>query len=193
MQEKVTIRLGTISDRPFVLASWLRGYRYGSSYGRAQRNWLFFPTHHAVADEILDRGATHLLVAHVPNDPSVIVGFLVHEGQTVLHWVHVKENFRRYGIARALIEAAGLPRDLKGVELSHVSDDWFDIRKTKCPESVYLHARQFWAADFWPAGIRPAPPRAGGGRMASGQTHPGGSELDRATAPADPAAALGSV
>lgn len=139
-------RPGTSADYPCVLSSWLKGYRYGSSYGRAQRNGVFFPDHQAIALDILARPTAQLLVACLEDMPTTIAGFLVHERSTppVLHWVYVKDSLRRHGVASMLLRAAALPHDLAGVELSHASDDWYGFLKQARPLAVYRHSRQYW-------------------------------------------------
>ena len=118
-------------DRAFVLSSWLRSYRYGSSFGRSFRNAEFFPGHHDVAERVLARSST--VVAHLPDSPGVILGFLVHE-PAVLHYVYVKEQFRRLGIAWTLLAAAHLPAAFR---YTHATDDWQRLR-SRFPSASYL-------------------------------------------------------
>ena len=42
-------------------------------------------------------------MACLPNDVSVVLGYLVSEPQ-IIHYVFVKESFRRFGIARMLFD-----------------------------------------------------------------------------------------
>jgi GNAT superfamily N-acetyltransferase len=53
------------------------------------------------------RGAT-ALVTCAADDPDQILGFLVHEGP-VVHYLYVKELFRRKGLATALLDSAQIP------------------------------------------------------------------------------------
>lgn len=46
-------------------------------------------------------------IACSPEDPDVIVGYLVYEPKTI-HYVYVKEAFRKLGICRRLLVEAGL-------------------------------------------------------------------------------------
>lgn len=59
-------------------------------------------------DWILAQESTVTLVAVLPDDPSIILGYLVYE-PGILHYVFVKEAFTRIGIARSLYDRAGLP------------------------------------------------------------------------------------
>jgi hypothetical protein len=141
------IREGRLDDRGFVLSTWLKGYRYGSSFGRRIRNGIFFRNHHALAEEALSRSV--VLVATLEDDPNVIVGYVVVEpGEpSTIHWLHVKEPFRRNCVAVTLLGATGLPPDLKGVEYSHASDDAFGFLQRRFPEATYNPYRFFRPSD----------------------------------------------
>lgn len=141
------IRQGTADDLGFVFKTWLKGYRYGSSIGRSgMRNAVFYREHHRAIEAILQRPGAQTIISHLPDEPNIILGFLVYEPGTI-HWCHVKENFRRQGIARQLVQHAGFPVDLSQTEISHVSDDFYEFLKAKCPGAVYVLHRQFWRRD----------------------------------------------
>lgn len=145
------IRHAQEDDKGFVFKTWLKGYRYGSSIGRSgMRNAVFYKQHHRAIEAILNRPGAETLICHLPDDPGIILGFLVYEPGCI-HWCHVKENFRRRGIATQLVQNAGFPQTLEGVELSHVSDDWYEFLKAKHPGAVYVLHRQFWRRD--PEGV----------------------------------------
>lgn len=136
------IRAGLEDDRDFILATWLRGYRHGSSFARRIRDGIFYRHHHPIATALLSR--SNVLVAHDPEAPAVIYGYLVWEPGAV-HWSYVKEDFRRYGIATALLYASSLPKNLKGIEITHGSDSWWAHVQRKYPEAVYNPYRAFGA------------------------------------------------
>ena len=91
------IRPADASDRAYVLRSWFGGAR--------QTRWardlgpIFFEEHGRVIESILDRSTCR--IAHVPGEPAAILGFAVME-HNAFHWVHVRTQFRRQGIAKAL-------------------------------------------------------------------------------------------
>jgi hypothetical protein len=121
------IRPAEAGDVAFIMATWLRGVHHGSTIGRRIPAGIFFPEHHRVVELILARPGTHTLVASLTDAPDVIVGYLVFElaTPTLVHWCHVKQQFRRMGVASRLLGSSLLPDKLKGVQVSHVSDDWF--------------------------------------------------------------------
>jgi len=145
----LVIRAGSSVDLPFIMDSWQKGYRYGSSFGRSgMMNSVFYIGHRRVIESLLPESL--ILVAALEEDPSIIVGYAVigaHDASPILHWCHVKEPFRRRGIASLLFGAANFPPKLKGVVLSHASDDWYKFLRSKFPDAVYDPYRQFWPAE----------------------------------------------
>lgn len=92
------LRPGTPEDHPFVVDSWLQSYRQQSiarDAGRAYMHdmkWL--------VRAWLARAA--LLVACDPEEPGAIWGWAVTRRDVILY-VYVRQEFRRHGIARALL------------------------------------------------------------------------------------------
>ena len=100
--EPFRIRAGSLEDRAYVLRSWFEGAR--------ATNWclgdgrVFFAEHGRVLEAILERA--QVVVAHVPSEPTAILGFAVLEPDAappVLHWVHVRHRCRGQVIARSLL------------------------------------------------------------------------------------------
>ena len=92
---------GTESARSLVYATWLRSYEAWSLAAKHIPRDVFFAEHHKVIDRVLGRGAS-VRVAALPDEPDVILGWAVTEGP-VVHYVYVKPDFRRYGLAKALL------------------------------------------------------------------------------------------
>jgi hypothetical protein len=130
----VTIRAyDPTRDEAFILATWLRSYRHGSMFARRITNDVFFPNHHPIVCALLKRGDT--LVAHLDDDPNVILGYLSTEGRDALHFAYVKREFRRMRVFSQLLEESHLPSDLDGVDVSHATFDWLDFMAPKFPGS----------------------------------------------------------
>jgi hypothetical protein len=128
----ITIRPASSRDEAFILATWLRSFRHGSMFARRLTNDVFFTNHHPIATSILARSET--LVAHLDDDPNVILGYLVTEGQ-VLHFAYVKKEFRRMRVLTQLLDESHFPADLDGVEVSHPTFDWLEFMAPKFPGS----------------------------------------------------------
>lgn len=99
------VRPARRSDAAFVASSWLRSYRDAPAVVAVPSRTYFY-WQHRVVEALLARSA--VLVACSPDDPDTIVGWAcaeAMEGALVLHYVYVKHDFRRYGVARALVRA----------------------------------------------------------------------------------------
>lgn len=99
----VDLRPAVSDDQGFVFSTWLKGLRFGNPQMAKVPARTYFREQHKVITNIIIRGAT-VLVAHPPDEPGVIVGYVVAE-PGVLHWLHVKNAFREMGVGRRLLEA----------------------------------------------------------------------------------------
>lgn len=87
--------------RSLIFATWLKSYQANSAFVRHIPRDVFFRHHHDVIERLLERGAT-VKLATLPDDPSTVFGWSVTSPGAV-HYVYVKPDFRRYGIATALL------------------------------------------------------------------------------------------
>lgn len=105
MGENVEVRLAYLDDIPFIFATWLKSYRYASTFARKISNDIYYKRHHMVIDLILKREGSVVLVAHPKGEPNVILGYMVAEnqgGEDVIHYTYIKKSFRQMGIAGKL-------------------------------------------------------------------------------------------
>jgi GNAT superfamily N-acetyltransferase len=95
------------ADEAFVCRTWRRSYRAcPESLKMPKRAYELLQDE--VMTELLERGAL-VLVARDVEQPVFVYGFLVAEriGDAVaLHWAYTKLDWRRQGIARALLDEA---------------------------------------------------------------------------------------
>lgn len=102
MTDILRFRNARASDLPFVYSTWLREAR--AADGSPLPDDLWFDAHRALINRILSDPRVCLTVAHPADDPDMILGYIVAERGELLAWIHVKERFRRQGIARRLLE-----------------------------------------------------------------------------------------
>ena len=95
----VSYRVGKAADRAYVARTWVRAYAH-TDWGR-DTGRVYAAEHPLVVASILERGA-ELRVAHVIDDEDAILGFAVTEGRCI-HYVYVRVETRRLGIARTLV------------------------------------------------------------------------------------------
>lgn len=100
-----TLRNARPDDIPFIYSTWLKSYRTGSGLGLASGKHAYFITYNLIIDYILEKPDAHVWVAVKPDEPNVIYGYLVCE-PTILHYVYVKDGFRKLGIAASLYKTA---------------------------------------------------------------------------------------
>ena len=103
-------------DAEFMLSSWLRSHRdMGDWPGRVSKG-RYFDEHKLVVMGLLAK--SKVLVACEVLRPDRIAGFIVWEPADqgacrphVLHWLHVRHEWRRAKLARGLLERARLLTD----------------------------------------------------------------------------------
>lgn len=107
LHDQVDIRPARAGDERLILSSWLESFRDCSRTANLVPKPFYFPLQREVSTALLRRG--EVLVACNPMDADQIFGWAVVERiarKPVLHYVYVKQLFRRMGIASALLNAA---------------------------------------------------------------------------------------
>lgn len=99
-------------DEPFVYSSWLKSFRASkTNFGQTGR--IYHANQSAKISSILERDTTRAIVACDPEDPEHIFAHIVFEvfhSAIVIHYIYVKESYRRLGLAHALLEFVILNR-----------------------------------------------------------------------------------
>lgn len=110
----VVIRHLRADERNFLVKSWVDSYRdsavaHSLADGLYTERWselAMHLAHIALSDVPLsETTALEALVLADESAPDVVVAWLLHEKQT-LHYVFVREDFRRLGYARKLLQHA---------------------------------------------------------------------------------------
>ena len=99
----IKIRDAHPEDINFIYATWLRSYRTGSSIGRQSRNTIYYREYNKVIDQILN--SSTIKIACLDEDELIILGYAVFDRENI-HYIFVKEAFRRLGIAKRLVESS---------------------------------------------------------------------------------------
>ena len=111
--ELIGIRDSNPGDINFILATWLRGLKYGNDWFQMIDPDIYFSIYQSAIEAILAKPNITVKVACLKDDPEVVVGYAVYANQR-LDWVFVKKAWRGIGIAKSLI-----PDDIKTV--SHIT------------------------------------------------------------------------
>lgn len=108
MESSYTIRQFTGSDpeleqyKAVVLATWLRSLRHGNPFFRDADAKTYWTIYSKVIMALMRRPECVVRVAVLSDEPDVVIGWSAVE-RNVLHFVYVKHQGRKRGIARSLI------------------------------------------------------------------------------------------
>jgi hypothetical protein len=103
----IALRHTHAGDIAFIFNSWLESYR-GSLHMKNISNTVYYAGHHNLIERIMKR--SEAVIACNPEDQTQIYGYIVYEiitGVLVLHYVYVKQPYRKLGIMKQLLEKAG--------------------------------------------------------------------------------------
>lgn len=97
----IQIRDAVPGDMAFVLATWLRGLKFGNSWYKLINTEIYYDFYHKVLENLLLRPKVIIKIACLKEDPQIILGYSVYD-DSKLHWVYVKKAWREIGIAKSL-------------------------------------------------------------------------------------------
>lgn len=111
----VSIRPATDNDLGLILNSWLKSYRNADAT-RHVPNDIYYSQpfgHKGLIMHLLDK--SEVVIACNPEDGEAVYGWLCHEWGGgdwghIVHFVYVKALYRRAGVAKALLTAAGFDK-----------------------------------------------------------------------------------
>lgn len=119
----IKVRDVVAGDRNFILATWLRGLRYGNSWFNAIESQVYFAVYQKIIETIMASPNVHIKVACLKEDDDVVLGYIIYSGNRA-DWVFVKKAWRNIGIAKML-----WPEQITVV--SHLTDVAKSILKDK--------------------------------------------------------------
>lgn len=105
------------SDEGFLYTTWLNGLYYGSDTVKKFFDVIdisqneFFEKYRKIIKIILSCESVKIRLAVLAKDPDIILGYSVSDiiqGEPTIHYVFVKEAWRKMGLARELV-----PKDIK--------------------------------------------------------------------------------
>ena len=105
----IAVRERMPSDDPFIFKSWLRSCRKSLRGSRSPAD-VYFAEMHKEVEGILPYAKT--LVATDVSDQDFLIGFIctskLEAVTSILHFVYVKRELRKYEVARCLAQKSGL-------------------------------------------------------------------------------------
>lgn len=122
---QVSIRpYNKISDTDFIYSTWIKSYRT-SGFARGISSPLYEMGQRSRIDRILSKETTYIYVATDKDTPELIFGYIVGEGDAILHYLYVKSHYRKQGIGKELLGEA------KDLIYTHKSPDIWVEQKLK--------------------------------------------------------------
>ncbi len=124
----------TAEEFAFVFDSWARSFRRSPWAGCVPNN-LWDAVSRECSKGIVDRGA-RVVVAR-PDDVARVMGYSVYEpDRRVLHFLYVKDSFRRMGVGTALLNEAAPDGDWTYSHRTRVSQKFLGSRFVWDPVSA---------------------------------------------------------
>ena len=120
-------------DIDFIVSSWTKSYRQ-SFFATKMSNEVYFTEHKKViAARFADSRA---VIACTGDDIDQILGYIVFQGH-VLHYLYVKQPFRRLGIGSALIQDA-MGAQTVPIVITHITQGFCKTYKGPFTYNPYL-------------------------------------------------------
>lgn len=94
------------SDLNFIFSTWCKGLLGGNDFYRMIDPKAFYENYGEFLKRKLAKPGVLVLIACLKETPDVIIGYSVTEkikGLNVVHWVYVKKDWRRIGIAKEIL------------------------------------------------------------------------------------------
>jgi GNAT superfamily N-acetyltransferase len=141
----ILIREAIESDHAFILATWLRS-AYAATSKTVNDNKviklikpdIFFREHQELIKQILSDNKTFTYVACAEDYQDQLFGYICVHGDC-LHYLYVKQPYRKNGVATKLIEEIGSDSIINH---SHWSGDFVHLsRKIKSSYNPYIFFR----------------------------------------------------
>lgn len=105
IKELYQIRDSKPADDNFILATFLRGVYYGNPITAMIPKDIFMAHYKYKAEALVkDRNKAIVKIACLPDDEDVIIGYsILSTDYQTIHYVYVKDRFRKQGIGRSLV------------------------------------------------------------------------------------------
>ena len=111
------IRLAEDKDMAFIHGSWLKSYR-NNGMAKDILNEVYFDNHRKIIESLQAKGAIY--VGHPDGEPDLLMGFVAIDDAKILHYVYVKQTFRKMQVAQTLIKKFIPDFTVKLTEVTHI-------------------------------------------------------------------------
>jgi ribosomal protein S18 acetylase RimI-like enzyme len=101
----IMLREGIENDLGHIVVTWSKSYA-SSDFAKPMKFSTYMDNHIDLINETLDTAS--IIVACLNDDQNIIIGYVVFElvdDETIVHYIHVKPKFRKYGVASLMLDA----------------------------------------------------------------------------------------
>lgn len=117
------------SYKAMIYSDWMKSLRFGNDWFKLIDSDRYYRGYGAIIRQLMAKPETMVRLAVLVDDPDTCLGWVIHEGGT-LHYAFVKKDFRRQGIAKAL-----LPKSI--ARITHLTKIGQAIRRAKFHDTVF--------------------------------------------------------
>jgi ribosomal protein S18 acetylase RimI-like enzyme len=127
------LRAAKASDEPFIFNSWLVSHQDGSPQARFILKKIYFNHHKEIVNKLIQ--GSNVCIVHPEEDEDQIIGYMVFKhinDISFIHYIYVKQVFRKMGVARLMIEACFGPRSAEVMPIisTHATSFFSHLCKT---------------------------------------------------------------
>lgn len=91
-----------VGDENFIISTFLRGLYYGDSWFSQIPKSIFMDCYKVAAERLIKHAT--IKIACLPDEEDIIIGYsILSNDYTTVHWVYVKKDWRKQGIATSLV------------------------------------------------------------------------------------------
>jgi GNAT superfamily N-acetyltransferase len=123
-----------------VMSTWLKSNRKASPLAEHLSNTTYYDEHHKVITHLVDKCG--VIVAQVDGTRDEVAGWICAEPNDlfVVHYIYVKPLYRKVGLAKWLMEAAGWKpgTDIVASHITYVQTDGKLTKRYRIENNPYL-------------------------------------------------------
>lgn len=115
----IRLRTANPEDVSFIFNSWLKSYRT-SEMCKPMTNEVYFAEQHRLIENLVT--SCKVIIACNEQDPKHLYGWICAgdtDGIFTLHYIYIKQAFRKMGLAKMLLEICGHDGSTMGIYTHH--------------------------------------------------------------------------
>lgn len=115
--------------RSMIFSDWMKSLRYGNDWFELIDTACYYNAYEKLIHHFLDKNECTVRLAVLSDEPDTCLGWSLFEADR-LHYIYVKEAFRRMGIGRSVLPAGF-------IEVTHLTKLGQAMRKSVFPNVIF--------------------------------------------------------